>query len=446
MLSSGAFNALLKTLEEPPSYAIFILATTEKHKVIPTILSRCQVYDFSRITVADTIRHLQYVAQKENIQASEEALNVVAQKADGGMRDALSIFDQLVSFCGTNITYERAIEVLNVLDSDYYFRLVDSALAGNVSNALLLLNEVLQKGFDAANFVIGFAQHLRDVLVSKDAATAQLLETSDAIRQHYQEQATRCNAKWLFNALDIINTCDIQYRTAKNKRLTVELALVKLCRLVEPTDTPVQQPTPTVQTAKAVPVQVSSAPQPASPKPAASSVSAAPQAPPPPKPMVGAMPSLGNLGKLNINRGSQPNGTTNAGAASQQREVNNAKRNTPFTLDQLKSAWVGQIKNFEKEERFKNMLTTYEPVMDTETDFHITVSNQLQKKEFARFGKLLMDNIREQLQNDHIRLHVEVAEYQSAQVAYTSSEKYKLLNEMNSHLSELRTRMNLQLE
>ena len=446
MLSSGAFNALLKTLEEPPSYAIFILATTEKHKVIPTILSRCQVYDFSRITVADTIRHLQYVAQKENIQASEEALNVVAQKADGGMRDALSIFDQLVSFCGTNITYERAIEVLNVLDSDYYFRLVDSALAGNVSNALLLLNDVLQKGFDAANFVIGFAQHLRDVLVSKDAATAQLLETSDAIRQHYQEQATRCNAKWLFNALDIINTCDIQYRTAKNKRLTVELALVKLCRLVEPTDIPVQQPTPTVQTAKAVPVQVSSAPQPASPKPATSSVSAAPQAPPPPKPMVGAMPSLGNLGKLNINGGSQPNGTTNAGAASQQREVNNAKRNTPFTLDQLKSAWVGQIKNFEKEERFKNMLTTYEPVMDTETDFHITVSNQLQKKEFARFGKLLMDNIREQLQNDHIRLHVEVAEYQSAQVAYTSSEKYKLLNEMNSHLSELRTRMNLQLE
>ena len=446
MLSSGAFNALLKTLEEPPSYAIFILATTEKHKVIPTILSRCQVYDFSRITVADTIRHLQYVAQKENIQASEEALNVVAQKADGGMRDALSIFDQLVSFCGTNITYERAIEVLNVLDSDYYFRLVDSALAGNVSNALLLLNDVLQKGFDAANFVIGFAQHLRDVLVSKDAATAQLLETSDAIRQHYQEQATRCNAKWLFNALDIINTCDIQYRTAKNKRLTVELALVKLCRLVEPTDTPVQQPTPTVQTAKAVPVQVSSAPQPATPKPAASSVSAAPQTPPPPKPMVGAMPSLGNLGKLNINGGSQPNGTTNAGAASQQREVNNAKRNTPFTLDQLKSAWVGQIKNFEKEERFKNMLTTYEPVMDTETDFHITVSNQLQKKEFARFGKLLMDNIREQLQNDHIRLHVEVAEYQSAQMAYTSSEKYKLLNEMNSHLSELRTRMNLQLE
>ena len=233
MLSAGAFNALLKTLEEPPSYAIFILATTEKHKVLPTILSRCQVYDFSRITVADTIRHLQYVAKQEGVNATEEALNVVAQKADGGMRDALSIFDQLVSFCGTNISYEQAIEVLNVLDTDYYFRLVDAALAGNVSDALLLLNEVLVKGFDAGHFVTGFAQHLRDVLVSKDVATIQLLETSDAIRQHYQEQAQRCHAKWLFNALDVMNTCDVQYRTAKNKRLTVELALVKLCRLTE---------------------------------------------------------------------------------------------------------------------------------------------------------------------------------------------------------------------
>ena len=233
MLSQGAFNALLKTLEEPPSYAIFILATTEKHKVLPTILSRCQVYDFSRITVADTIHHLQYVARQEGITASEEALNVVAQKADGGMRDALSIFDQLVSFCGTQISYEQAIEVLNVLDTDYYFRLVNAALAGNVSEALLLLNEVLTKGFDAGNFVTGFAQHMRDVLVSKDVATLPLLETSDVIRQHYQEQAKRCNAKWLFNALDVMNTCDINYRAAKNKRLTVELALVKLCRLME---------------------------------------------------------------------------------------------------------------------------------------------------------------------------------------------------------------------
>ena len=443
MLSQGAFNALLKTLEEPPSYAIFILATTEKHKVLPTILSRCQVYDFSRITVADTIRHLQYVAQQEGINASEEALNVVAQKADGGMRDALSIFDQLVSFCGTTISYEQAIEVLNVLDTEYYFRLVNAALAGNVSEALLLLNEVLTKGFDAGHFVTGLAQHLRDVLVSKDGATVQLLETSDAIRQHYQEQAQRCAAKWIFNALDIVNTCDINYRTAKNKRLTVELALVKLCRLTEVPTQEVQQvqkvqPAQKVQAAapatQAAP-QPATAPQPVSaPKP----VTAA--APPPPRPTIGTMPSLGNLGKLT----STPQATAQPTAAAPKAEEQ--KRNTPFTLDQLKSAWVGQIKNFQSEERFKAMLTTYELVQDSETKFHITVDNQLQKKEFAKFGKQLMDNIRAILQNDLIQLKVEVADYVATQVAYTSTEKYKLLKEQNPHLDELRQRMNLQLE
>ena len=441
MLSQGAFNALLKTLEEPPSYAIFILATTEKHKVLPTILSRCQVYDFSRITVADTIHHLQYVAQKEGVNASEEALNVVAQKADGGMRDALSIFDQLVSFCGTTISYEQAIEVLNVLDTDYYFRLVDAALTQNVSAALLLLNEVLVKGFDAGHFVTGFAQHLRDVLVSKDAATTQLLETSDAIRQRYQEQAKHCNAKWLFNALDIMNTCDIQYRTAKNKRLTVELALVKLCRLMEPVEVPVAQPvqkpapTPAAKPAAAPAAAPVSAPQ-SSPAPKA----AAPTPPPPPKPMMGAMPSLGNLGKMGAV--SQPAAQPTTAAAPAEQE----KRNNPFTIDQLRSAWVGQVKNFEKEERFKNMLTTYELVQDTDTLFHITVDNQLQKKEFAKFGKQLMENIRQVLQNDMIQLRVDVAEYVATQVAYTATEKYKLLAQQNPHLEDLRQRMNLQLE
>ena len=446
MLSQGAFNALLKTLEEPPSYAIFILATTEKHKVLPTILSRCQVYDFSRITVADTIHHLQYVARQEGITASEEALNVVAQKADGGMRDALSIFDQLVSFCGTQISYEQAIEVLNVLDTDYYFRLVNAALAGNVSEALLLLNEVLTKGFDAGNFVTGFAQHLRDVLVSKDVATVQLLETSDVIRQHYQEQAQRCAAKWLFNALDIVNTCDINYRTAKNKRLTVELALVKLCRLIEAPaqevqrvqNTGVQAATPAGQPAP----RPATAPQPtAAVQPAVAPKPATPTAPPPPKPTsLGAMPSLGNLGKLSTTPQATAQPTAAAPATEQQ------KRNTPFTLDQLKSAWVGQIKYFEKEERFKAMLTTYELVQDSETKFHITVDNQLQKKEFAKFGKQLMDRVRDVLQNDDVQLRVEVAEYTAAQVAYTSTEKYKILNQLNPHLEELRQRMNLQIE
>jgi DNA polymerase-3 subunit gamma/tau len=443
MLSGNAFNALLKTLEEPPKHAIFILATTEKHKILATILSRCQVYDFNRITVADTISHLQYVAQKENINASEEALNVVAQKADGGMRDALSIFDQLVAFCGTNISYEQAIEVLNVLDSDYYFRLVDAALSGDVSNALLLLNEVLVKGFDAGHFITGFAQHLRDVLVSKDSATVALLETPEVIRQQYQAQAQRCAAKWLFNALDIMNTCDINYRTAKNKRLTVELALIKLCRLLEPAE-PIQTNTqPTQRTAVASPQpSVKTATQPSTPIQQQATVKPT-IAPPPPKPVIGAMPSLGNLGLINTNAASNQ---ANSAQTSTGQSTTTEKRNTPFTIDQLKSAWVGQVKNFEKEERFKAMLITYEPVMDSEHMFHITVKNQLQKKVFSQFGKQLMDNIRNELQNDHIQLKVEIDEHVIGQVAYTASEKYKLLAQQNPQLDDLRQRMNLQLE
>ena len=445
MLSQGAFNALLKTLEEPPAYAIFILATTEKHKVLPTILSRCQVYDFSRITVADTIRHLQYVAKQEGINASEEALNVVAQKADGGMRDALSIFDQLVSFCGTNITYEQAIGVLNVLDTDYYFRLVDAALAGGVSEALLLLNEVLVKGFDAGHFVTGFAQHLRDVLVSKDAATVQLLETSETIRVHYQEQAKRCNAKWLFNALDVINTCDINYRTAKNKRLTVELALVKLCRLVEVQE--VQGSSAQKSNATVAP-KPAPTPQPATPKPAPQ-VAPKPvqQAPLPSMPTMGAMPSLGNIGLINAtptSAAAQASGAKQPTSTAEQPAP--AQRNNPFTADQLIDAWVGLRVHFRGEERLLAMLANNQPVLVNEELCRITVANPWQKQEFAKFGKKVMDLVRDALQNDLLKLQVDVAEFDRSSKAYTAVDKYKLLVKQNPHLADLKTRMNLQLE
>lgn len=428
MLTSGAFNALLKTLEEPPSYAIFILATTEKHKVIPTILSRCQVYDFSRITVADMIRHLQYVANQEGVNASEEALNVVAQKADGGMRDALSIFDQLVSFCGTTISYEHAIEVLNVLDTDYYFRLVNAALEGDVSQALLLFNDVLQKGFDAGHFIIGFAQHLRDVLVSKDAATVQLLETSDAIRQHYQQQAQYCAAKWLFNALDVMNTCDVQYRTAKNKRLTVELALVKLCRLSE--SAPSAPSAPSRPSAPSTPTAPS--------RPSTPSAPSAPATPTRPS-SLGAMPSLGNLGVIGAKQ-PQNNATSTTTADVP------ATRNNPFTLDQLIDAWVGLRKHFQKEERLLAMLSACQPELVNDKLCRITVANPWQKQEFAKFGKQVMELVRNVLQNDSLKLQVEVAEYDRNTKAYTAVEKYKLLAAQNPHLAEMKAKMNLQLE
>ena len=440
MLSQGAFNALLKTLEEPPSYAIFILATTEKHKILPTILSRCQVYDFTRITVADTIHHLQYVAKQEGVTVGEEVLNVVAQKADGGMRDALSIFDQLVAFCGKNISYEQAIEVLNVLNSDYYFRMIDAALQGAVGDALLLLNEVLQKGFDAGHFITGLAQHLRDVLVSKDAATAQLLETSDAIRQHYQQQATRCNARWIFNALDIMNTCDIQFRTAKNKRLTVELALVKICRLVEVPEVqtvvtpvkPVAQSTPQPATKPAPQVAPKSEPQPQVSQPQV------PKAKPASLPI--SMPSIPSI---SIKQSSSPSAQPVVNETTSQAKE---QRNTPFTVDQLIDAWAGLSNYFPGEERLNAMLTTLVPELVSPEMCRITVANPWQKQEFGKFGKRVMDIVRDRLKNDNLRLQVEVGDYTKTTRAYTSSEKYKVLVEMNPHVAELKSRLNLQLE
>ena len=234
MLSQSAFNAFLKTLEEPPHHAIFILATTEKHKILPTILSRCQIYDFSRINVQDTVAHLQYVAQKEGIPAEPEALNVIAQKADGGMRDALSIFDQVASFTEGNITYQRVIENLNVLDYEYYFRLVDQFLENKVSDAMLLLNDILRKGFDAHHFMTGLASHLRDLLVSKDEITLPLLEVGASIRERYRLQAQKCDQKFLFRAMKLCNDCDLNYRTSKNKRLLVELTLIQCAQLTLP--------------------------------------------------------------------------------------------------------------------------------------------------------------------------------------------------------------------
>ncbi|MEY8707485.1 DNA polymerase III subunit gamma/tau [Bacteroides faecichinchillae] len=231
MLSASAFNAFLKTLEEPPRHAIFILATTEKHKILPTILSRCQIYDFNRIGVEDTVEHLSYVASKEGITAEPEALNVIALKADGGMRDALSIFDQVVSFTGGNITYKSVIENLNVLDYEYYFRLTDCFLENKVSDALLLFNDVLNKGFDGSHFITGLSSHFRDLLVSKDLVTISLLEVGASIRQRYQEQAQKCPLPFLYRAMKLCNDCDLNYRASKNKRLLVELALIQVAQL-----------------------------------------------------------------------------------------------------------------------------------------------------------------------------------------------------------------------
>ena len=446
MLSAGAFNALLKTLEEPPSYAIFILATTEKHKVLPTILSRCQVYDFSRITVADIIAHLQYVAGQEGIEASEEALNVVAQKADGGMRDALSIFDQLVSFCGSTITYEQTIAVLNVLDTDYYFRLVDLALAGDVSNALLLFNEVLNKGFDAQHFITGLAQHLRDVLVSKDPQTVQLLETSETIRKHYQEQATKCSAPWIFRALDLANTCDIQYRTAKNKRLTVELMLIKMAQLLAPQAMPVEQPV------KAAPIKA--APQQAAPKPAPaqSAPVAKPeptkQAPEQPKPAaqtmpsIPTMPSMPSIPSIPSVKGTQPVEKTEAPEPQAP-----TAQNAPFTVDQFNSAWAGLAELYPEEPRLAAVFAHNLPQLEKDhLSCLLTLANPWQHAELKSRLRFIESELHKRLRNNQLHVRLQIAEYTPQMDSLTMEDRYKLMVEKNPQLTELKARLGLQIE
>ena len=238
MLSTAAFNAFLKTLEEPPAHVIFILATTEKHKILPTILSRCQIYDFERMTVRNTIDHLKSVAEKEGITYEEEALAVIAEKADGGMRDALSIFDQAASFCQGNITYQKVIEDLNVLDSDNYFNIIDLSLQNKVADIMVLLNNVINKGFDGGLLIQGLAKHVRNVLMARDPQTLPLLEVSDQQRERYQQQAKRCQIPFLYQALRLMNQCDINYRQSSNKRLLVELTLIEIAQITQPDEGP----------------------------------------------------------------------------------------------------------------------------------------------------------------------------------------------------------------
>ena len=445
MLSAGAFNALLKTLEEPPSYAIFILATTEKHKVLPTILSRCQVYDFQRITVADIIAHLQYVAAQEGISATEDALNVVAQKADGGMRDALSIFDQLVAFCGDTLTYERAIEVLNVLDTEYYFRLTDMCLKSDVKGALLLLNEVLNKGFDAANFVSGFAKHLRDVLVAHDTATINLIETSDAIRQHYKQQAAYTPAVWIFKALDIIVDAETAYRTSKNKRLTVELMLIRLANLAAPAQPATKEalPAPQVTAQAAKP-----APQSAQPAQAAPQMPQMPQMPNIPNiPNLPNIPSLGALsGKAGQSSVSDrgPSSVSDRGLSGEAGQ--NTQRNTPFTADQLNGAWVGLKSTFKKEQRLVAMLDAHRPRLIDDHTALITFVNPWQEEEFKKFSRQILTILRNNLQNDTLLLQTVVAENMAPKRAYTAEEKYRVLQEQNPYLAEFKKQFDMLLE
>ena len=478
MLSSAAFNAFLKTLEEPPHHALFILATTEKHKVLPTILSRCQIYDFSRISIADMVEHLEYVASQENVTAEPEALNVIAQKADGGMRDALSIFDQVVSFTNGNITYQAVIDNLNVLDYEYYFRLTDAILAGNVRSSILILNEILSKGFDGQNIITGLAAHFRDLLVCKDEATLILFEVGASIRERYKEMAKRCPDQLLFKAIELANTCDLNYRASRNKRLLLELTLIQLCQLsnagqaaddkkkgvIEPiaSGAPgqlVSQGTQASQQGQPVrqPVQPSGYPgSPASQQLAdmgnnngrvvtsnmPSSATVIPQPPAATPPKRPSRPqhlgtSLKEIGveKPKNQMGQQENRTV-------QEMVNQ------FTEEDLVRCWDAYAASgiIDKKVYLKNTMINCKPVLQENYFFEVGVHNPGQQDELSNGCVDLLNYLRAQLRNTRIQMRVRIIETNEKHLAYTATEKFEHLLTVNPVLGKLKDEFNLTLD
>ena len=455
MLSTSAFNAFLKTLEEPPAHAIFILATTEKHKILPTILSRCQIYDFSRISIADMVEHLQYVSSQEGVTAEPEALNVIAQKADGGMRDALSIFDQVVSFTNGNITYQAVIDNLNVLDYEYYFRLTDAILSGNVRASLLILNEILGKGFDGQNIITGLAGHFRDLLVCRDESTLVLFEVGASIRERYKEMAKHCPDQLLFKAIELANTCDLNYRASRNKRLLLELTLIQLCQLtqvavddkkkalIEPiagtnpssqavnSGQPQQPPQAPSVTAAAGAPQVMSTHMP-------SSVPAPPPSTAPNPARKTARPMGISMKEIGVEKPKQQ--------TVQQATTNVKEVVTPFDNDSLVREWDNYAATIDKKVYLKNTMINCKPTLQENYYFEVAVHNPGQQEELINNAIHILPFLRQHLNNSRIQMRVRIVEGNEKHLAYTSTEKLELLMKINPTLGRLRDEFNLTLD
>ena len=486
MLSASAFNAFLKTLEEPPRHAIFILATTEKHKILPTILSRCQIYDFNRISVEDTVNHLSYVASKEGISAEPEALNVIAMKADGGMRDALSIFDQVVSFTGGNITYKSVIDNLNVLDYEYYFRLTDCFLANKVSDALLLFNDVLNKGFDGSHFITGLSSHFRDLLVGKDPVTLPLLEVGASIRQRYQEQAQKCPLPFLYKAMKLCNECDLNYRISKNKRLLVELTLIQVAQLTTEGDdvsggrSPKQTIKPVFsQPAAAQPSQVASASSvqqaPVHSSPASVTANVTPNRQPQmattarpvspsatnttsSAPLPGAgIPSvakeerkvpvmkMSSLG-VSIKNPQRDQAAQNATVAHVPR-VQQPEQDSNFNERDLNYYWQEYAGQLPKEQVAiaKRMQVLRPVLLNNSTTFEIVVDNEIAAKDFTALIPELQDYLRVRLKNSKVVMTVRVSAPTETVRAVGRVDKFQMMSQKNQALMQLKEEFGLEL-
>lgn len=467
MLSAAAFNAFLKTLEEPPRHAIFILATTERHKVLPTILSRCQIYDFTRIELSDIVEHLSNVAAKENVKTEEAALHIIAQKADGGMRDALSLFDQMVSYTQGNVTYQGVIGSLNILDYDYYFRFTDFFIEHKISECMLLFDEVLRRGFDGGNFMTNLTAHLRDLLVSREPATLPLLEVSTDVRERYREQAQKCPGRFLIRAIKLCNDCDLNYRVSKNKRLLVELTLIQLAQLSEDADDVgsgrgPKRLKPLFQKA----VATANASRPNNSRPMAPSVQSKMQTAVPASSAgdsnVVTQQSEVQQGKMNTMRrpGFSIRGVSvqdvqtvssvqqgvnveaNAHVAAQQ-----VQENLPITEDGLRICWKQFAASLSKEESaMAGRIMNIRPNLGEGTVFTVVVDNKIVAQELRSMQPRIEKYLRMQMQNACIGMQVVLEEAQSAHRIYSRVEQYQALEQRNAALGKLKELLGLDLE
>ncbi len=472
MLSTAAFNAFLKTLEEPPAHVIFILATTEKHKILPTILSRCQIYDFERMTVPNIIDHLKRVAEKENIQYEEEALSVIAEKADGGMRDALSIFDQAASFSQGNITYQKVIEDLNVLDTENYFNIVDLALENKVSEIMVLLNTVINKGFDGGHLVNGLASHVRNVLMAKDAQTLPLLEVSEQLRNRYQQQAQKCPINFLYTALQIMNRCDVEYRQSSNKRLLVELTLIQVAQITQKEDDipasgrspkrlkslfknlilkAQQKPTPqvvgslkhdndTVHNANAggtVPVEVVSS----SEKSVAETSGERPNVN-----VNSGVPNAVNLSSLTMSFDNLLKADKKK-KQEEELEITNKDENERFTQQELVVSWRAMCSRMP--ERMQALAQRMKNITPTVTEYPtilVLAENNIQLNEMLTIKSRIRATLAKELHNGQIEVDIRLAKFEEIKPMLTPRESLNKLLETNHPVKELIDALDLYLD
>jgi DNA polymerase-3 subunit gamma/tau len=438
MLSTAAFNAFLKTLEEPPKHAKFILATTEKHKIIPTILSRCQVFNFNRIKVEDISNHLAFMADSEHVTYEPEALHIIAQKADGGLRDACSMFDQMVAFTENNLTYKQVVENLHVLDYDYYFKLTDAFLNQRLPEVMVVFDDILKKGFDGHNFIIGLGEHLRNILVSKDPQTLSLLEVSDALKKKYAQQSANCTVQFLLKSLSLISKTDVNYKSAKNQRLLVEMALMQLCYLNAPVEAEKKKDEPVIQLNEN-PVTKQNNPV------ITNSLNDAPVIKTASKPVI-PFNQLKNTASFSLKDALNDKSLPNESSAPETKSTE-VYTNETVSVQQVKESVIKYAKTKEQNKSIYVSLTEAPVGLTPANEIMITLLNHSQLEKFQELKQEMLDAIRRDLKNNIVVLKFDLKQEENSTLkAYKPIEKFKVMSEKNPALTELKKRFDLDID